>query len=554
MINPAPQRQRVITFVSPKVADLLFYELVDSRLPEHRDPPTYGTAYRDTEKYPNHKLVHVTPADETGWRKYFYAADRAGQDDYNFEFSSQGTLGNAPDTLTRTYVIPRADYVPNEVAKGTADATYDWYYLESEVEQRIGDATLDSLYVVLQRTYSVRGTDETRVSPLGTDILFVERHHTDEYPGGLPEYGTPHPDTVNWPDHELVFIKKGENGSLQFFYAAKRGKQNKYNFTVREVVGASRGYDSATRTYLIKRDDYLNNSVSDDGDGGNYLTLILDYGGDPGVDPTVPAHNKFVFGNVGGAQETGPWNLTYSGREVGRTGDRELDSLYVVVTDSYIRLDTYTDHVLIPGSLRTGPVTRRLTKNPVVGGVIDDAGNIEESEQLNHDFFITTKRPVVDRSGVYGGFPRTYTTSVSYYWPAVLEPTYFNILNLLIEGRYRSIVDYQLRQPYQGPCSATVTEEWFPNPPTSVTPIDKIMRPESISYNGIWVNFGIPACLHPQVFVREQYTGTSGVLWLEKVWPATNYTDWPDTIVRQDVRPYRGGFLKITTTIAKPEI
>lgn len=695
MINPAPQRRAVLTFVSPKVSDLLFYELRDERLPSNSVPPEYGTPHWDSKKYPGHKLVHITPADESGWQKWFYAADRDGQDEYNFEFSSQGTLGSSPDTLTRTYIIPREDFTPNSIDKGTEDATYTSYVLDAEVEQRIGDATLDSLYVVIQRTYTIRGTDELRVTPLGTDILFIERHHLDEYPDGLPSYGTAHPDAATWPnhklvfikktengslqffyaadranqdsynfefssqgtlgnspetltrtyvvpragfvpnaidkgtadavytsyvldaeieqrigeqeldslyvvlrrtytirgtddvrvtpfetdvlfserhhldeypgglpsygaahpdadtwpDHELIFIQKSENGSLKFFYAAKRGKQNKYNFQVQEAIGASTGYDTATRTYLLKREDYLNNYS-----GGNYLSLILEYGGDPGADATVPAHTTFVFGNPSGAQETGPFTLTYAGRTVGRVGEQELESLYIVVVDSYIRLDTYTDSQLIPGTTKTGEVTRTLSKSPVSGGTVDDDGFVTESRQLNHDFYITTSRQVVSRASGRGGFPRTFTTSVPYFWPAVLEPGNFGILNITVDGKFRSIVDYRLRQPYQGPCAAEVTEEWYTEPPSPVTPIDPILRPDSISYNGVWVNFTIPACLHPQVFVREEYTGLAGSLWLEKTWPATPLTDWPPTITRQVVRPFQGGYLLETIVIYRPDV
>ena len=92
--SPPPRKQRVLNFVSPKVADIIFYELRDGRLPQYKTTPAYGTAHPDKRKYPNHKLVFVTPAtaSEDGWQKWYYAASRESQDDYNFEIDGDERL------------------------------------------------------------------------------------------------------------------------------------------------------------------------------------------------------------------------------------------------------------------------------------------------------------------------------------------------------------------------------------------------------------------------------------------------------------------------------
>ena len=72
--QPSPQRQTVLTFVSPNVQDLLFYETVDVQR-VGRTPPAYGTAHPDSTKFPDHKLVYVKQADPNGQLyQYFYAA------------------------------------------------------------------------------------------------------------------------------------------------------------------------------------------------------------------------------------------------------------------------------------------------------------------------------------------------------------------------------------------------------------------------------------------------------------------------------------------------
>ena len=111
----APQRQKVLTFVSPKVADILFYETVDAQrvgsvLPE------YGTPHPDAVKWPNHKLVHASPDEGSQFYRYYYAADRASQDDYNYE--KQGG-----EEVIRTYVIPRRTTLKNCLLRKVAPQT-----------------------------------------------------------------------------------------------------------------------------------------------------------------------------------------------------------------------------------------------------------------------------------------------------------------------------------------------------------------------------------------------------------------------------------------------
>ena len=73
--QPSPQRQSVLSFVSPKVADLLFFETVDAQR-VGTEPPAYGTPHPDTENFKDHKLCFVKQADANGlFFEYYYAAD-----------------------------------------------------------------------------------------------------------------------------------------------------------------------------------------------------------------------------------------------------------------------------------------------------------------------------------------------------------------------------------------------------------------------------------------------------------------------------------------------
>ena len=152
--NLAPQRQRVLTFVSPSVADIIFMESVDAQR-VGSSPPAYGTPHPDRQRWPDHVLVFVKTADEQGLvYQFFYAAKREEQDKYNYEIGSD-------DRLVRTYVLKRSEY-PDPVALptpvvGSTDALFDKYVFAFEFLDR-SEQELDSIFVVVKRVYSMPET------------------------------------------------------------------------------------------------------------------------------------------------------------------------------------------------------------------------------------------------------------------------------------------------------------------------------------------------------------------------------------------------------------
>lgn len=145
--QPSPQRQVVLTFATPSVADILFYETVDGQR-IGTAVPDYGTPHPDSRRWPNHKLIFIQNDDDTGQLlRYYYAADRDAQDAYNYEL-------NAGLELTRTYVIPRADY-PTRLpvpAGGTADSAFTSYGFVSDSIADVGQP-LNGLYIAVQRKF-----------------------------------------------------------------------------------------------------------------------------------------------------------------------------------------------------------------------------------------------------------------------------------------------------------------------------------------------------------------------------------------------------------------
>lgn len=179
-------RQRVLTFLTPSAADILFYETVDAQRVGSQIPE-YGTPHPDTDRWPDHELVFVKTSDPQGlFYQYFYAARRENQDDYNYEI--QDTRGGT--ALTRTYVIPRHLYLARRADEVTGTPIVGEFFVPEaatldSVFPKFGFASdslirteteLDSRFVVVQRQYlpPVR-RDVRRDEELEADIL-IERH------------------------------------------------------------------------------------------------------------------------------------------------------------------------------------------------------------------------------------------------------------------------------------------------------------------------------------------------------------------------------------------
>lgn len=158
----APYRQDKKIYPTPLVGDVLFSELVDTG---RMVLPEYGTPHPNTEKWPNHHLVYIEEGntDREGVFRFYYAAVRDAQDEYNFSHTKADIGGVKFDAVQRTYVIPRADYtelspVIGSVMPDTPTGLFDneIYILAERKQQRIGQQELDSMYVALECVYIKR--------------------------------------------------------------------------------------------------------------------------------------------------------------------------------------------------------------------------------------------------------------------------------------------------------------------------------------------------------------------------------------------------------------
>lgn len=172
--NPAPGKGYVRQRPTPLVGDVLFYELRDRDVAANQTPPAYGTAHPDTRQWPDHKLVLVEPADTSGWEKWWYAADRDSQDNYNYRFEKDGDR----DLIVRTNIAPRSTILWAAPATGEAfDPTpadvfagVSTHYLVRREMRPIDDERISSLYAAEILVYE----------KLPGNTYFAERQE-DEY-------------------------------------------------------------------------------------------------------------------------------------------------------------------------------------------------------------------------------------------------------------------------------------------------------------------------------------------------------------------------------------
>ena len=223
-MNPTPQRQHVLQWLSPDVRDILFYETVDATRPNGStspfEIPEYGTPHPDTRRWPDHKLVFAKQADEQGQLYHFYyAVDRQEQDKYNLEF-------NRGLEVVRTYILPRDNDVssdPDDVngyggpvefpttgAQFTMPEGKEWAFVDQSVKRISGP--LDGLYVVVQRRWVEKKTVECRYdAELELNVKITKE---------IVEPLSLDPDTCPCPDSNFEIVVNPAQGGTQITVGA----------------------------------------------------------------------------------------------------------------------------------------------------------------------------------------------------------------------------------------------------------------------------------------------------------------------------------------------
>jgi len=255
-LNPSPQRQSVVTFPTPNVNDILFYESVDAEQ-VGTEIPEYGTKHPDSKKWPNHRLIHVEAADpkqQTRYYRYYYAADQLDQDNDNWSHTEADIGGTKFDAVARDYVVRRSEFDSEIPAMGSTmpnvpvdkfpsssrvnelnQPRTDEYVLAQRKQTPINDKVLNGLYVIEQRVY-VKKVPMYRVD---FDEFFGKSNYTKQtlmYATEIAYSGSTISALAKDPNSEYWKLTAG--GTLR---TVQQLSDNWYSVTKQQVVNMSEG-------------------------------------------------------------------------------------------------------------------------------------------------------------------------------------------------------------------------------------------------------------------------------------------------------------------------
>ena len=537
----SPNRSQVTSFPTPRLEDILVVEERDSLANKFIE---YGEPHPESAKYPNHKLVFVEPAerDPAKRQRWYYAADREDQDDYNFEISYPYAGLEEFPRIQRTYVLPREDYEPLD--KGSLDprgdgsdpenALFEGARLVFEETKRISKE-FDSRFVVVNRIYD-RVPDEAQQELYNWEAVYPT-HGRRGYPRYQRKYVLPRNDSAP--------LKPGTPDRV--FPKAKLVKQSESRFNDPLAdslyVLVVRTYEEFDAEPVVTDDIELNRDVPRRFRhrtrtirrrkiGTKDSQIIREpFGGDP-TTGDFPKELKITLGPEGDLE-----------RATHQTDILEIQ--YDTCTLSGQEIDPETGLVL--------PITQQLVPAGTAATAIDSDGIYTEVSPLNCNFSVLTTR----KATTMADSDRTYDTHLHYSWPAVLRAVQFFTVKRKDEfgvcqtDGQRYHVTY--KDGYSGPCKATVTDSWSQTAPAVGNPT--YMVPDSVDLNFVNLRFVLRTCLHFGFSVAYSI-GTDHPTYCPITFSATvaatNYIDWPSYIDRISVRPYKKGFLKRVERIYSP--
>ena len=187
-----------------------------------------------------------------------------------------------------------------------------------------------------------------------------------------------------------------------------------------------------------------------------------------------------------------------------------------------------------------------------------------EGRQISDNWYAIAEREIIKTDA--NNIVDTYITYQNFSWPPVLDRIVVDRWTRRDGGA--DPVEYPIykRGAYTGPTRVEVKIYWKDSEWTIGTTADgsdtelaliKPMHPEPILFQSPIASVSVPPSLHDR-FIVTASTGTGHPVYTYKgttwIYNATNYVDWPDSLVVQDSqRPFRGGFLreKITAFIPK---
>ena len=449
-------------------------------------------------------------------------------------------------------------------------------------------------------------------TPKVADLVVVERIDASKNVSSAAvaddtEYGTPHPDTSRFLNFKLALIKNGDNEQGQFqdwYYVKDRAEQDDYNWEFQAAGASTPRFDTVVRTYVTLRSAFNDASpalasampvVSSDAftveDGYILFEKKQTRSGDETLDSLYVVEQHIFVRRVTirsvDTDKQFPYNLA-AGVTPRGNGLISKETLYhkdedVKATISFIDAnlssegvqDSLDDVDEVGGEAATTEAEYVFTNNEATytpSGTaynfwgVDELGIMREGKQLSNNWYALSERQII-RLGS-GGLVAQYFTNQNMGWPAVFSNLYATVWNRRDGGKHTNVYPVYLREGYEGPTKVLIQIYWqkapFSVPDTvddpDVTTLCLLKPMEPMEMEFVTPNWRVKTkpCLHSNVTVT--YTnGTEDPVWnyggYKATWKATNYTEWPSTIVISDSQEsFRGGYLRTKVTAYKPNI
>jgi len=508
--QPSPDRQSVLSFVSPSVADLLFYETVDAK--------TVGAGSGKT-------ITGATWASTS--------------------ISVVAGIHEAGYTVTVTSVAH--GFVTGDVVtiEGLGDREDDSAYSRPNGTHKIAYVDADTF------TYFVSAQPDA-ASPLDvTNNPYCYKAH--------PSYGTAHPDTENFSKHKLCHVKQadGEGLFFQYYYAAERHHQDNYNFEFSQADLGGNQYDTVVRTYVNLRSDFSDTDVEyQAGDampaipayvfGDTYILMTRQQKriGDSELDSLFVIEQRVYF--------------------------KDEDKISFN-TDSEFNDELKTTEILahigktnVP--TKSGDVTWSAAEvidrtnwgiKVVADTAADDGAYNYEVQRLSNDWWQIIEQQIVGENLIDG---ISYNTNRAYSYPAELIGFRFTLISRR-DGTQENSVTALEKDAFSGPILMTVNRQWYPlasdaNPIVSAFKIDTY-KPRSGSYSGALYSLSYSNVL-TRPFTLIDTVGTGHPTYLMGAY-ASDFFEQGSTPVAQPAsgsivnvaatsQQFRGGYLVETVT------
>tara|TARA_R100001244_G_scaffold14155_1_gene15721 strand:- start:123 stop:1379 length:1257 start_codon:yes stop_codon:yes gene_type:complete len=358
MAKPDSTRQSILSFISPDLNDLFFWEHVTlSRVGptnvKNHEVYGYGKPHHNKGMYPDHTVVFLKHdplykgVDEDSKRyRVYYAAKRVNQDAYNFTWTAAdlgGKGGARYDAVSRTYVVLRSDFeedMPSigSVMTDTDDAVFDsGMVLASRKLVRIGEQELDSLFVVEQRTYVRRVT----ITGNKTDGATGEAVQTSE---SLYYRGEIYPPTSTAIEVAVADPSQWGASSSGESTEAQQLTDNWFSVVTSDIVpsGLSAGaYGKLLRTYytyenftwptVVNRSSFVFTSVSKK-NGGDTVSIKIDPFRKQYSGPTKTRYTQYWSSS---AVTTLPVPVKFTTRDIDYSGVRFRVNMKDVLVTAY---------------------------------------------------------------------------------------------------------------------------------------------------------------------------------------------------------------------------